>query len=264
MSDSNIIKSSKITGEYRLSEKKAKEKQKKDQEKTRRNREQKLDDELKSRREKILAEAESEAEEILEEARQKADAIISEAKEEAEEIKKEAAEAGREQGYEDGYEQGEEKVREDLRQEHEDSLAAVTEAVEKTEEQLVSEMDRIPEKVVNLSLQIAERIVQSSLEVQPDLIIPIVEDCLEEVGLNHNKLTIKVAPGVDVYLSDLSYPQAPNTDIEIVPDGNLEKGDCLVETEFGGRDATIENKLNLLRKKLVNNKAKFARNEDSD
>ncbi len=256
MSDSNIIKSSKITGEYRLSEQETREKQKKEKEREKRNRKSELDEELKSRREKILAEAEAEAEEILAEAREKKEEIIAEAREEAEKIKEEAEAAGREQGYEDGYDQGEAKVREDLRQEHEDSLEAVETAVEKTEEELAAEMERIPGEVVDLSLQIAEKIVQASLEVEPELIIPIVEDCLEEVGLNHNKLTIKVAPGVDVFLSDLSYPQAPNTDIEIVPDSNLERGDCLVETDFGGRDATIENKLNLLRKELISSSKK--------
>lgn len=254
MSDSNIIKSSKITGEYRLSEKKARKKQKKNKEKRGREKEQELDKELKSRRDKILAEAEREAEEILAEAREQADTIITEAEAEAEKIKAEAVEKGEEEGFAEGYEQGEKKAREDIRQEFKDSLAAVKEAVEKTEEQLAAEMDRIPGDVVDLSLQIAERIVQASLEVEPELIIPIVEDCLEEVGLNHNKLTVKVAPGVDVYLSELSYPQAANTDIEIVPDSNLDRGDCLVETEFGGRDASIENKLNLLRKQLINSR----------
>ncbi|SDL73567.1 FliH/SctL family protein [Halarsenatibacter silvermanii] len=251
-SSSNLIKSSSITGEYQLSEKETRERY--EEEKSRKNDENRQQDEKNEKSEeaeKALEQARSEADDILEEARQKADEIIAAAENEAEKIKEQAEEEGYKEGYDKGLAEGREEARENLRKEHQKSLQTVTEAAARTDERLEKEVRDTSERIVDFAVDIAEKIVQTEIHFNPEVIVPIVEECLEEISLNNNEITIRVAPEVEEYLRDLDYEGRRDTEIKIVADSGLKPGDCLVETDFGGQDATIESKLEILRDQLT-------------
>ncbi len=251
-SSSNLIKSSSITGEYQLSEKKARERYEEEKNnKSGENQQQGKKNERSEEAEKALEQAKSEADDILEKARRKADEIIASAENKAEKIKEQAEEEGYKEGYDKGFAEGRKEAREKLREEHQKSLQTVTEAAARTDEKLEKEVQDTSERMVDFAVDIAEKIVQTEIHFNPEVIVPIVEECLEEISLNNNEITIRVAPEVEEYLLDLDYEGRRDTEIKIVADSGLKPGDCLVETDFGGQDATIESKLELLRDQLT-------------
>ncbi len=246
---SKIIKSSQITGEYRLSDKLALKKQ---QEKARQKKEkmQQKNEKLKSLKEQILAEARQEAEAIKEKARKEADQIKSAAQEEVQEIKEEARAEGQDKGYQEGLEKGKKAGREEALAEMQQELTTLEQTAKKAEEEIQEELANLPERMVDLAIEISRHIVQTQLKLKPELILPIVKDCLSEVSMKNNEVKVRVNPQLASLISQLENNYQGEFDLEIISDKDLARGDCLVETEFGGRDATLEAKYKLLRQNL--------------
>ena len=64
-------------------------------------------------------------------------------------------------------------------------------------------------------------------------------------------MKIKVSPEVVDYIEQARVDShLGEQDLEIIDDTNLNPGDCIIETEFGGKDATLSNKFDLIEKKL--------------
>lgn len=247
---SKVIKSSQITGEYKLSDRKAIEKKKSNAEKLLREAESK-NKELINEKKKIIVEAEERAAEIVEEAQEEAARILDKAKNEKQKIHEEAKEKAKEDGYEQGFAEGKTEGYKLIQEEGREQLATLANTLETIEIEVEKEVDRLPESFVYLAIDIAGEIVKTQLDINPSLIIPVVKDCLTQVGLRHNQVIVRVNPVLIGLIADLDNEYKGKFNIEVIGDDNLEKGDCLVETKFGGKDGTIENKLKLLRKELL-------------
>ena len=247
---SKVIKSSQITGEYKLSDKKALEKKRKKAKKMRHKLENK-NEEIKSKKEEILSRARKEADEIIAEAQEEAALIIDKAKDKKQDIYDQAQEEAKETGYQEGFKEGQRSGEEFMKEECKIHIDSLHNILAEAEDKIENELNRIPIKVTRLSIDVAEKIVQSSLDLEPDLILPIVKDCLNQVGIRHNRVEIRVNPELIDLIADIIDDYRGKFDLEIVGDSSLEPGDCLIETEFGGKDATLSNKLNQLRKELI-------------
>lgn len=247
---SKVIKSSQITGEYKLSDTKALDKKRKKAEKIRRELENK-NKEIKTNKEEIISRAREEAEEIIAEAQEEAALIIDKAKEKKQEIYNQAQEEAKEIGYQEGFKEGKKSGEEFIKEECKTHIDSLHNILADAEDEIENELNRIPLKVTELSIDIAEKIVQASLDLDPELILPIVKDCLNQVGIRHNRVEIRVSPELIDLTADIIEDYKGKFDLEIIGDSSLEPGDCLIETEFGGKDATLDNKLKQLRKALI-------------
>ena len=247
---SKVIKSSQITGEYKLSDTKALDKKRKKAEKIRRELENK-NKEIKTNKEEIISRAREEAEEIIAEAQEEAALIIDKAKEKKQEIYNQAQEEAKEIGYQEGFKEGKKSGEEFIKEECKTHIDSLHNILADAEDEIENEINRIPLKVTELSIDIAEKIVQASLDLDPELILPIVKDCLNQVGIRHNRVEIRVSPELIDLTADIIEDYKGKFDLEIIVDSSLEPGDCLIETEFGGKDATLDNKLKQLRKALI-------------
>ncbi len=247
---SKVIKSSQITGEYKLSDKKALEKKRKKAKKMRRELENK-NETIKSKKEEILSRARDEADEIIAEAQEEAVLIIDKAKDKKEKIYNQVKEEGKEAGYQKGFKEGQKSGEEAIKEELKMNIVSLHNILAEAEAEIENELNRIPLKVIELSIDMAEKIVQSSLDIDPELMLPIVKDCLNQVGTRHNNIEIRVNPELIDLISGINKEYKGKFNLEIMGDNSLEKGDCLIETEFGGKDATLDNKLKQLRKELI-------------
>ena len=247
---SKVIKSSQITGEYKLSDTKALDKKRKKAEKIRRELENK-NKEIKTNKEEIISRAREEAEEIIAEAQEEAALIIDKAKEKKQEIYNQAQEEAKEIGYQEGFKEGKKSGEEFIKEECKTHIDSLHNILADAEDEIENELNRIPLKVTELSIDIAEKIVQASLDLDSELILPIVKDCLNQVGIRHNRVEIRVSPELIDLTADIIEDYKGKFDLEIIGDSSLEPGDCLIETEFGGKDATLDNKLKQLRKALI-------------
>ena len=165
------------------------------------------------------------ANEILDTARQRAEEMMRQA-----EI---AYESRREEGYRDGQEEG--------RLEHaEKVLETVLSSVD-----YLSSLEKTIVEVVTTSI----RKVIGEIDAN-ELIVRIVRNALTAVR-NQQRVTIRVAPADEKAVSEALAAMIQSVPgdvgfIDVVADGRLERGSCLLESELGVVDASIETQLKAL------------------
>ncbi|MFP4661046.1 MAG: FliH/SctL family protein [Halanaerobiales bacterium] len=247
---SKVIKASQITGEYKLEENSYLRKK-----------EEVVEDN--SQEEKISQEDMSQDEiEVFEgiilEAKQQAAAIIEEAEEAAAEIKnrleqeqEDAYQQGFEKGYQEGLEkgtlEGERKTLEELNV----LLDSFDNILKKTEDELENSIDDLQRDVISLAVQISKKIVASQIEFNPELINTIVHDMLSELT-EVEELNVYINTHLIQYIVEADFKSEYMTQkINFIADSSIKPGDCIIETTFGGKDGTLENKFYLLENELL-------------
>ena len=199
--------------------------------------------------EELRQQAKKEVEDITRKARQEAEKIKEEARKEAQaigkKIEKEAREKGRQQGLEEGRAEGV-KAWENLLGEMEREFVELSQRTEKWKEDF-------PGQVIDLSLEIASRILSQKLEEKPEIIVARVQETLQELAHVGNVL-IKVStqdyPLLEEAREHLAGSNGGLHQVNLMSSNELEPGDFLVETEFGGVDGRVETQLELLQEEL--------------
>lgn len=206
-----------------------------------------------------LTEEETEIiDEIILEAKSQAAAIIEEAEKDAKDIKnqldqetEEAYQKGFEKGYQEGLEkgaiEGEKKTLDELKI----LLESFDKIIKTTKSELDNSVENLQADLISMAVQISSKIVAAQMELKPELINEIVFDMLK-VLTDIDELTIHIDGQLLQYINDEELKsEFMKQTINFIGDNNLKPGDCIIETNFGGKDATIENKLNLLERELL-------------
>ncbi len=189
--------------------------------------------------EKIIANAKRNAEEIIKKAKKERKKVAQ--------IKTEAYEKGFKQGEKEGFKSGYQKGLKKA-EEYGETLKTV---VESFRQKIDDEVKEFEAQLIQLATEIARIVINYELDLNPELINNIVEDLLTDLGNNHQELVIKVHPAMIHYLEKEEIMRKLQIDnLEFISDNSLQKGDCVVETNFGGKEGIIEEKLELLTQKL--------------
>jgi len=165
--------------------------------------------------------------------------LVSRAKEEAENIKKSA--------FEEGFKTGIEKAAEDivnLRNELSNFMNARKEVFE-----------YIAPDILEISVEIAKKIIKKELETDPQALINTITDVLKNLSKGEPKITVKVKPQAVQYIKDtlpnITYQYGIDSKINIVADPSIEDGGCVLQTNNGIVDASINTQLEIIRKTLA-------------
>ena len=196
--------------------------------------------------EAIKAEAQSVAEKILAEARAEADKIISDAHLEEQKIKDDAHEAAWKEGHDQGYAQGQEEVSRLI-----DRIHKMIEGIMLRREEILKDTEQ---QIVDLVILMTRKVVKIIAETQKTTIMSNVLAALKKVRAR-GTVTIRVN------VEDLKLTSA-NTDefikrienvtgINVIEDSSVDKGGCIVETDFGAIDARIASQLGELESKIL-------------
>lgn len=194
----------------------------------------------------IRQEANDEKEDILRQAREEADRILSEAGEEAEKIKKDSIKQGIEKGYRDGYER---------------ESGEVKRLVERVQVILNSSIDKRNEifieteqQIIGLVLLIAKKVIKVISENQKNVVINNVVQALR-------KLKSRGEVAIRVNLSDIELTTQHKKDfiemvegvksIKILEDSSVDRGGCIIETDFGAIDARISSQLHEIEDRIL-------------
>ena len=164
-----------------------------------------------------------------------ADALLAAAREKAAALEKAAEEAyelKREEGYRDGIEEGKlehaEKVVE--------TILTSVEFIEGIETTLVNVVNQAIRKIIG---DMADR----------DRIVAIVRNALNVVR-GQQKVTVRVAPSdepaVSEALAAMTSSASGSSFLTVVADARLEKDSCILESELGVVDASLETQLKAL------------------
>jgi flagellar assembly protein FliH len=164
--------------------------------------------------------------------------LVSRAQEESESIKKSA--------FEEGYRLGLEKAQVDI---------------DKFKNELVNFMNAkqdvfeyIAPDILEISVNIAKTIIKKELEADPQVLINTIVDVLKTVSKSEPKVTIKVRPQSVQFIKDtipnITYQYGIESKINIIADPSIEEGGCVLQTNNGIVDASIDTQIEIIKKAL--------------
>lgn len=161
--------------------------------------------------------------------------LISRAQEEAGTIKENAAK----EGYKEGLEQAQKDIQE-VRFAVEHFLKAKQEVFE-----------YIAPDILEISVDIARKIVKKEIEQDPEIILGNILDVLKTISKDETKINIKVNPS-QLTLAKENIPEIISTlgldaRINVIADIAIEVGSCIVQTNNGIVDATIDTQLEIIK-----------------
>lgn len=103
---------------------------------------------------------------------------------------------------------------------------------------------------IDLAFLLARRIVDRELEVHPEAVTDVVRSALQQV-LDCERVRLRVHPQDLAFIrsvqADLETQLSGQVPLDLAPDGTVERGGCLIETERGTLDARISSQLETLR-----------------
>lgn len=184
---------------------------------------------------KILADAEARAAELMRDAERQLNGMTEQARKE-----------GFEQGHKDGYESGKEEVERLIEQLH----GIINHSIEKRNE-IIEESET---QLVNLVLLIAKKVVKVISENQRNVVINNVIQALRklksrgEVVIRVNLEDVKLT---SAHVKDFLRMVESVKSVTVVEDSTVDRGGCIIETDFGQIDARISSQLHEIEEKIV-------------
>jgi len=194
----------------------------------------------------IKADAETQAAGIIERAKAEAAQIIAEAQAQRERLEGDAKQVGFEQGHAEGYEKGAAEVERLVERMHK-----ILEAVMQRREEILQETES---QIVELVILISRKVIKIISESQKNVIMANTLAALKKVKargtvtLRVNLEDVKLTSShIDEFIQHVENIEG----ISILEDSAVEKGGCIVETDFGAIDARISSQLTELENKIL-------------
>ena len=195
--------------------------------------------------EELLDDAMNKANDILSESRAKANSIIDSAMAEAESIREKAYSEGYNQGLSEGNMEAMKRSDAYLEKIEEEKSVFMENYDREMEEKLASASD----KLIELCCRIIEKMTGILVDEYKPVMLHMINNSLSEQDSSH-KFTIKVAEELYPYISDnydrLVGAMNPSITLEIFGDPKLDKRQCLIESDNGIIDLSMDVQVNNL------------------
>ncbi len=179
----------------------------------------------------IVEQAERRAEQIISQAQADAAKLLEEARAQSEELKKIAEQ----QGYQQGIALAEDEA-EEIRRQARDVLAQAEQARKQT-------LDAMQQEIIDLAVEIAEKILTTQLTVDAEIVLQIAHETIRLVR-DREHITMYVNPAeLQIYIdhqSELKEALSAQAELAIIADERIKPGGCLVDTDQGMVDATVD------------------------
>ena len=194
----------------------------------------------------IKQQAEDDAAAIIKDAENKSLEIIQDGEQKREKTLGDAYKEGYDKGNEDGYKEG--------RQEANRLIDRLHVIIDKTLDRRQAILDETEQQIVELVLLISRKVVKVISENQRSVVMQNVLQALRRVK-GRGDVTIRVNLA-DVELTaehTKDFMQAVESvkNITVAEDSSVERGGCIIETDFGAIDARISSQLNELETKIL-------------
>jgi flagellar assembly protein FliH len=193
----------------------------------------------------IEEEAQKKASETTEQARREAEEIVRQAVEKAQgevqKMREVSRESGQKEGFSEGYEKGLEKGKAEEQQKFSSVIQKWEELFNRTaaeRKRLLTEMGPI---LADLTSESLHQCLKKEAQLNRQMVVGIVEETLKKA---HDRVHLKAhlnpedVKEVEAQKGKLLL-SAGMGELEIMPDGRIEPGGCLLETEAGSVDARI-------------------------
>lgn len=175
----------------------------------------------------------------------KAEEMMAQAKARAEGIENEA----RERGYADGLEKGRKEAVNEVNSIME-SLKSGIDSLMRTRKEFFEEAEK---EMVDLVALVSSEIVLKKVEEDGEVIKNVIRKAVSEIH-SQQKITVRVNSAdfanvknmADSLVSDIDAVEG----VEFIEDPKVTQGGCIVETNIGVLDATVENRLKVIHRNL--------------
>ena len=194
----------------------------------------------------IKADAENEAAAIIEKAKAEAAQIVAEANAQHDKIVSEARNEGFEQGSQEGYEKGSAEVERLIERMHK-----ILEAVMQRREEILQDTES---QIVELVILMARKVIKILSENQKNVIMANTVAALRKVKTRGNvtlRVNIEDVKLTTAHAEEFIQHVENVQGITVQEDSAVEKGGCIVETDFGAIDARISSQLTELENKIL-------------
>jgi flagellar assembly protein FliH len=195
---------------------------------------------------KIRQDAEDQAQTIIAESKQKAAELEADIKQRVTQTEREAYERGYSEGHEKGYSDGRAEVQRLVESLH----SIISKAIEKRNE-IIQEAET---QIINLVLLIVKKVIKVISENQKNVVINNVVQALR-------KLKSRGDVVIRVNLSDLELTSEHVKDfmkmvenvksVTVLEDSSVDRGGCIIETDFGQIDARISSQLHEIEERIL-------------
>ena len=194
----------------------------------------------------IKEEAQKQADEIISKANEEAKKMIAEAGATQQQIRDSAQDEGFKKGHEDGYKDGYEEAQRLI-----ERLHRMIEGVQNRRQDI---LDNTEQQIVDLVLLMTRKVVKIMSDNQKSVIMANVVSALKKVkGRGDVTLRVNMADAkmTTEHIKDFIKEVENIKNINVVEDSSVEKGGCIVETDFGAIDARIASQLGELETKIL-------------
>lgn len=192
-----------------------------------------------------LSEYMRQADEIIENANETAAKIIEEAKAEAEYLKNKAIEEGKTNGYNEGYSIGLEAAKE--------AETKYLGLKDELEAEYQKQLDEMEPKLVSVIADVFEKVFNIQFADKQDMILNIVKKSVNQIE-NSKEFLIKVPKEnlqfILEHKEELQEKVGQYVKIEIISDGTLSNNQCLIHTDSGVFDCSLDIQLENLVKDI--------------
>jgi len=176
---------------------------------------------------------------------------------EAEKLREKALREGYEEGYRRGAEQGKIEAIEAVREENIKKISSLVGLLESIHEELKNSLDVLllanEAKLVRLWEKILSRLLFQRASLDEGLVLRVLKEILARAS-DRERILIYLNP------SDLTYAESHSDELaellrgvkhlEFIPDDNVDKGSCVVETNLGVYDARWRTQLEQISQEL--------------
>lgn len=194
----------------------------------------------------IKADAEKEAQDIVNKAQAEAQEIIAKAHSEENEIRDSAYRKGYDEGQKSGYNDGQSELNRLIERVHK-----IVESVMNRREEILRDTEQ---QIVDLVILMTRKIVKIISENQKGVVLSNVLSALKKVKTRCSVI-------IRVNIEDLKLTSEHTGEfikrveavqgITVIEDSSVDKGGCVVETDFGAIDARIASQLGELENKIL-------------
>ncbi|MBR5866449.1 MAG: flagellar assembly protein FliH, partial [Spirochaetaceae bacterium] len=194
----------------------------------------------------IKTEAELKAAEILRNAQEQANAILADAEAQKKKIEEDSYKDGFNEGRENGYREGTQEANRLV-----DRLHVILDRVMDKRQEI---LDGTEQQIVELVLLMTRKIVKIISENQKNVVMSNVLQALRKVK-GRGDVTVRVNISdlklTTEHTKDFLQSVENITNLTILEDSSIDRGGCIVETDFGAIDARISSQLSELEQKIL-------------
>lgn len=181
--------------------------------------------------------------------------MLEQARQQAEQMLQQARRAGFEEGFRQGLQQGQKQAQEEVRREVQGLLQQLQGLVEQALRRREQALRDAEADMVEIALAVAEKVVRRRVEQGPEVTQAVLNAVLafEALATSAGRVKVHVHPRELQWLAqegaDGLRPDGP-LQIEWVADPAVSPGGCVVESDVGILDASLERRLAAVREAL--------------